>query len=65
MACLKQDFMECAGTTPTFFDSSITPIQNNKMQPTSSFPLVIEETDKYKQLTVIMPTHTINKFYAL
>ena len=47
--------------------TNITPIQNSKMQPASSFiysaqfnytPLVIRRTDKNKQLTIVKPTQT-------
>ncbi len=50
----------------SFFDTDITRIQNNKMEPASCFhsalfnntPLVIWGTDKNKQLTIIKPTQT-------
>jgi hypothetical protein len=39
-----QDFMEHAEPTPHIFllDTNITPIQNNKMQPASSFTFMIQ-----------------------
>ncbi len=57
--------------------TTITPIQNNKMQAASSLhsalfnytPLVIRRTDKNKQLTIVEPTQmaltAINKLFAL
>ncbi len=66
-ACPIEEFIDCAGTTPTFLtwykyyaDSEY------KMQPANSFhsalfnyiPLVIVGTDKNKQLTIIKPTQT-------